>query len=334
MATSSHKERSLDSYFNFFLLGSLLLHACVWLLLMTVEPPPPPSQQEYARWVQKVTPPKIVEEVVLTEKVEAVKKPVVEEEIEDEGEPVPSSAKISTAPRGTRGGKGPVGPSGGPLGGPMGRPGLKQQLSGAGLLAQIGVASEGGGLANIFESGSAVVGKDLGEALSERPSVRVGGGTRIGRKGALGAGTGADIGEVDAGGGGGGPGAEVGTMAAQKRSDSVAPKAFVKSTEAIIKKGGIDEKGVHMALRRREQSIQQCYKRALKTNVKLKGKIMIEWHIDESGRVVSISVLQNTIGDKSLADCVLDIISRIRFPKAQKGIVPVSKPFIFEPGSF
>ncbi len=61
-------------------------------------------------------------------------------------------------------------------------------------------------------------------------------GTRIGKKGALGAGTSGDIGEIDAGAGG--------SAGAVGGRQGVVPTAFVKSTEAVLKKGGIDEKGV------------------------------------------------------------------------------------------
>jgi outer membrane biosynthesis protein TonB len=310
----------MDKIFNWILLGSLLLHAAIGLLVMTVEPPPPPTQEHYATWVKKVTPVKAEEPKAPKPEPEApVKKPKPEEILEEE--PLPPSKEPRNLPK-TKGT-----PRGGPAAGKPSearRAGLRQQLSGAGLLATIGTASDEGNLANVFESG-AVVGKDLGAALSERGGVRVTGGTRIGRKGALGAGHGADIGEVNAGAGG--------SAGAIGGKAGVAPTAFVKSSEAIIKKGGIDEKGVRMALKRRERGIQQCYERALKTNAKLKGKVMLEWNIDESGRVVSISVLQNTLGDKNVGDCISDIISRIRFPGAEKGLVPVRKTFVFESGA-
>lgn len=190
-------------------------------------------------------------------------------------------------------------------------------------MASIGAASEEGALANVFES-EAVVSKDLGAVLSERGGVRVTGGTRIGKKGAVGEGTSGDIGEVETGAGG-----SAGELAGRA---GVVPKAFVKSTEAVLKKGGIDERGVQMALKRRERGIQQCYERALKNNPKLKGKVVLEWGINEQGRVVQIRVVENSVGEPKVADCISDIIARTRFPEATKGIVPVRKTFVFESG--
>lgn len=312
MATPKRPEGSMEQVFNRVLLGSLVLHAAVGLLVMTVEPPPPPSQEEYASWLKKVTPPKVVEEAPPPKEEEKPpEKP--EEKPEEVAEERPTKAAPTKAAK----------PAAGKPGEQARRAEVRKQLSGAGLLATIGAASGEGELANVFES-EAVVGKDLGAALSERGGVRVSGGTRIGKKGALGADTSADIGDVEAGAGG--SAGELGGRA------GVVPKAFVKSTEAVLKKGGIDEKGVQMALKRRERGIQQCYERALKANPKLSGKVVLEWGIDERGRVVQIKVVQNTLGEPKVADCISDIITRIRFPEATKGIVPVRKTFVFESG--
>ncbi len=313
MASPKRPEGSIEQLFNRILAASLLLHAAIFLLVMNVEPPPPPSQEEYATWLKKVTPPKVVEEAPpppepekKPEKIEEEEKPEAAEERPTKA--APTRAKAAPAAKGAETAR---------------RAEVRKQLSGAGLLAAIGGESGEGGLANVFES-EAVVGKDLGAVLSERGGVRVTGGTRIGKKGALGAGTSADIGEVDTGAGG-----SAGELGGRQ---GVVPKAFVKSTEAVLKKGGIDERGVQMALKRRERGIQQCYERALKSNPKLKGKVIIEWGINEEGRVVQIKVVQNTLGEPGVGDCISDIISRIRFPGATKGIVPVRKTFVFESG--
>jgi protein TonB len=311
MSSPKRPDGSIEQLFNRVLLGSLLLHVAIFLLVMNVEPPPPPNQEEYATWLKKVVPIKPPEEVI-PEKVEEKevikpKKEEAEEIVEEKPtKAIPSraAARVTEKP-----------------GESARRAEVRKQLSGAGLLAAIGSSSEEGGLTNVFESGAAV-GKDLGAALSGSGEVRVTGGTRIGKKGALGAGTSADIGEIKSGAGG--SAGELGGRA------GVVPQAFVKSTEAVLKKGGIDEKGVQMALKRRENGIRQCYERALKSNPKLKGKVALEWAINEQGRVVQIKVLEDTLGDSKVSDCIMDIINKIRFPEATKGIVPVRKTFVFE----
>lgn len=323
MATPKRPEGSIDKLFNRLLAASFLLHAAIGLLLMNVEPPPPPSQEEYATWIKKVTPPKI-EEAPPPPPEREKKAEKVEEEENIPGEVTDRQPTKGAPTRGARARAGGV-VGGGKGGESSHRADVRKQLSGAGLLASIGaVSGDGeGGLANVFES-EAVVGKDLGAALSERGGVRVTGGTRIGKKGALGAGTSADIGDVDVGAGG-----SVGELGGRQ---GVVPKAFVKSTEAVLKKGGIDERGVQMALKRRERGIQQCYERSLKANPKLKGKVVVEWGINEEGRVMQIRIVENSLGDPKVGDCITDIINRIRFPQATKGVVPVRKTFVFESG--
>lgn len=316
MENPKRPNGSIDKLFNRVLLTSFLLHLAAFFFVMNVEPPPPPSQEEYVNFIKKLAP---VKEEIPEPEPEPEKKKEEKKKEEEEPEEVPEkAAKPSAQAKAAK-------PSGPPAKGPVAdrRAEVRKQLSGAGLLAAIGSASDEGGLTNVFESG-AVVGKDLGAALSERGGVRVTGGTRIGQKGALGEGTSADIGAVETGAGG-----SVGSVSGKQ---GIVPQAFVKSTEAVIKAGGIDEKGVRMALKRRERGIQQCYERALKTNAKLKGKVGLEWAINEEGRVVKIKVIDNSLGDPKVADCIMDIINRIKFPKATKGLVPIRKTFVFEAG--
>lgn len=89
-----------------------------------------------------------------------------------------------------------------------------------------------------------------------------------------------------------------------------------------------------MALKRRERGIQQCYENALKTNPKRQGKVALSWTIDETDKVVyeMVKIVQNTLGNANVSNCMAKIISTIRFPKAEQGPVAVSKTFEFKAG--
>lgn len=319
MATPKRLDVSAaDKIFNRVLLGSLLLHFGVFLLVMTVEPPPPPSQEEFANWVKKVTP--VVPEAPPPEPEKKVEKPkkeeIPEEKAEEEAPSRPTERVTRTETRKAAPTKEAQ---------TARRAEVRKQLSGAGILGVIGaVGAEGeGGLTNVFESGQ-VVSKDLDQALSERGGIRVTGGTRIGKKGALGAGTSADIGEVDIKAGG-----SAGELGGRQ---GVTPKAFVSGGEAIFKAGGIDEKGVRLALQRRAGAIQQCYERALRGNPKLSGKVTLEWIIGASGRVDAIKVIPTELMDASVGSCIATVIKSIFFPRPTSGSVPVRKTFEFSPG--
>jgi len=318
MALLKQSIWSIEKLFSKILLLSLILHFTFALLLMNVEPPPPPSHDEYATFLKKIVPVKVEEkppEVVKEEKPVEVEEEKVPEEV------VAEKAPVRGAPtKGGGGGKG-GGAKGAGVEGAR-RAAVRQKLSGAGLLASIGSTSEGGTLANVFESEGAVVSKELGTALAERGSVRVTGEARIGKKGAVGAETGSEIGGIDTGAGG--------SLGEAGGRAGASVQAFVKGGEPVLKKGGIDEKGVRLALRRRENGIRQCYERALKSNASLKGKVVLEWIINEQGKVVKVQVIQSTVGDSQVVDCIVDIISKIRFPAATQGIVPVRKTFVFE----
>lgn len=317
MTKPKRPKGSIDQIFNRILLASFVAHVAMGLLLMNVEPPPPPSQEQYVNLVKKLSAQKPVEEKPKAEekpKEKTKKEEVAKEEVAE----APTKAPMPSAKeRREKVVQAPAKP-----GESVRRAEVRKQLSGAGLLATIGASSDEGGLANVFESES-VVSKDLGSVLSERGGVRVSGGTRIGKKGALGRGTTGDIGEVEVGTGG-----SVGAGESERRG--AVPQAFVKSSEPVLKKGKINEQELNLALRRRERGIQACYERSLKSKSSLRGELVLQWAITDQGRAIDVKIVKNTVGPE-VGNCVSDIISKIRFPKAPDGeTVVVQKSFVFE----
>jgi TonB family protein len=63
----------------------------------------------------------------------------------------------------------------------------------------------------------------------------------------------------------------------------------------------------------------------------LEGKLAIAFTIGNIGSVLSSRVLQSSMDDPRLGDCVLAKLASWKFPKPKGGIeVPVTYPFVFK----
>ena len=302
-------------------IGSFIFHTGAGITVVSVEPPPPPSQEELKQWIAKVAAPPPVEEEPEPEPEEDKKdeeksdkpsdKPAPEEKPEEkpaEKEPpknLKDAAKQAKAAEAKR-------------------QDVRNQLANKGLLAMIGsVGDENGALANVFSDGAAI-GGDLSDALAGTAGVGIAAsGSGIARKGGGGGGgSAADIGSIGTSGGG-----KVATKA--KKRTKVSGRVSAADVEPLD--GEIDSKAVKRILQRRGKMFQQCYETALKSNSKLKGKIVIEFTINSRGKVSDASAVKDSVGG-GVAKCVVSAMKRIRFPKPDDGEVTIQNSFVFQPG--
>ncbi|MCA9671685.1 MAG: AgmX/PglI C-terminal domain-containing protein [Myxococcales bacterium] len=82
-------------------------------------------------------------------------------------------------------------------------------------------------------------------------------------------------------------------------------------------------------LRRRAPQLRGCYERRLKVAQSLKGKLRIKLSVDDSGAVEDASVLRDTLDDKRVGMCVVNVIKRWHF--ANKKALTVVFPLVFRP---
>lgn len=94
--------------------------------------------------------------------------------------------------------------------------------------------------------------------------------------------------------------------------------------------GTIDREAIRRVIQANLRVIRTCYERQLNRNPDLFGKIVITWEIGEQGRVVTAHASKNELGNKAVADCVVDRLKTWRFPEPPGGQqVEVSYPFFF-----
>jgi len=74
-----------------------------------------------------------------------------------------------------------------------------------------------------------------------------------------------------------------------------------------------------------------CYERALRQNAMLQGKMLVSVKIGSHGNPCSANMLSDTLGDPSVASCVLQKFRGGQFPPPQGGCAEVNVPISFIP---
>lgn len=77
--------------------------------------------------------------------------------------------------------------------------------------------------------------------------------------------------------------------------------------------------------------VRACYERALKSNPRLRGRIVASWRIEASGEVSRPRITKDDIGDEGLRDCVTAAIGGWGYPSSGKS-TSVEFPFVLQPG--
>jgi len=96
------------------------------------------------------------------------------------------------------------------------------------------------------------------------------------------------------------------------------------------KMGKIDGKVVNKFINARFGQVRNCYERRLKKNAMLEGSLDLNINVSSKGKVTSIGVNKNTVGDDLMLQCVKKVIRHWEFPKPDGGRVVIGKSFKFK----
>lgn len=110
------------------------------------------------------------------------------------------------------------------------------------------------------------------------------------------------------------------------KPDAVVGKAAKAANRSI--------KAINAVLAGKQGAIQFCYKKELRKNPGLSGKVTLKFTIEHSGRVSKASVVSSSINSASLNACIKKTIQRLRFKPiaASEGSMTVTYPFVFRAG--
>lgn len=94
--------------------------------------------------------------------------------------------------------------------------------------------------------------------------------------------------------------------------------------------GGMDKEAIRRVIREHIREIRNCYEKELQRSPDLYGKIVLEWDIEEEGRVSRCVVKSNALGNDSVANCIVNRLKTWKFPDPPKDqIGRVIFPFVF-----
>ena len=110
-------------------------------------------------------------------------------------------------------------------------------------------------------------------------------------------------------------------------------RVSASSAEDVFGSGNLDKGAISGVVQRRLGAIKSCYERELKGNPALAGKIVLQFTIQESGRVGDVKIVSDSTGEPNVAKCMVTQISHFRFPSPQGGSVTASYPFVLQPGT-
>jgi hypothetical protein len=102
------------------------------------------------------------------------------------------------------------------------------------------------------------------------------------------------------------------------------------SPSATIR-GSLDKEVIRGVIRRHLDEVRFCFERELLTKPELKGRVMVQFTIDKTGRVIASHVESTTLHDEPTEKCITDTLLRWEFPQpAGGGTVIVSYPFVLK----
>lgn len=94
--------------------------------------------------------------------------------------------------------------------------------------------------------------------------------------------------------------------------------------------GSIDREAIRRVILAEKRVIRNCYEMALARSPDLYGKLVVQWDIEERGRVSNVVVVSTSLGDKSVVDCLVQRLKTWRFPEPPPDQVGrVTYPFVF-----
>jgi Ca-activated chloride channel family protein len=106
-----------------------------------------------------------------------------------------------------------------------------------------------------------------------------------------------------------------GAMGAEPEVDMPEEEKIILATVSIekIEARGIDEKSVRTVMESKLSGIETCYNRAVNIKPGISGKIELKIEIDESGKVIKVTVVSSKLNDKDLEKCITEKIKKWRF---------------------
>jgi len=102
--------------------------------------------------------------------------------------------------------------------------------------------------------------------------------------------------------------------------------------QPTILRGSLDKEIVRRVVRQHLNEVRFCYEQALVRRPALAGRIVAQFTIAPTGRVLASALQSSSLGETTVDACIVAATRRWEFPRpAGGGIVVVSYPFQLSP---
>lgn len=95
----------------------------------------------------------------------------------------------------------------------------------------------------------------------------------------------------------------------------------------------LDIKQIKRVLKNGRKMVRLCYESGLKRNPDLAGKLGVQFTIGSEGRVLKVSVVEDTLRNPVVSRCITKRVHQWRFARPADGEVTVYSPFLLSPMS-
>ena len=111
----------------------------------------------------------------------------------------------------------------------------------------------------------------------------------------------------------------------------VGPLPLAACVDAVAGAGEpVDRSAVEAALAARKDALRECFERGVRRHPGLAGTITTSLSVTETGSVAGVEILENTLPDCAVVQCVRGVLPDLTFPRRSGGAVTVVHPLTFE----
>jgi TonB family protein len=197
----------------------------------------------------------------------------------------------------------------------------------SGLLQVLG-SKPGGATASVFGPGG--LGSGINDALGGLRGAKMGEANGVGGSGGKGSNLGGGGKSLGIGGVGNGPGSGKGLANVELGGKGRATEVVPGHT---VVKGCMTQEVVGRVVSRSNTQVKFCYEKELQKKPDLAGKIVAAFTIGASGDVVQSRVAESSLGDANVEQCVIRVVSHMRFPPCEGGgTAEITYPWLFKAG--
>jgi len=93
--------------------------------------------------------------------------------------------------------------------------------------------------------------------------------------------------------------------------------------------GACSVEKIQSAVRPHKDEIVRCYRKAVYKNPSLKGRLVVEMHIDKMGRSRFLGVTEDSLKEEKVTRCIFGVLKQLAYPIPDKNSCVVLYPFVF-----